>query len=114
SARQVERESHARCRGFSITRLEGSRWCVRRTQSGYGESTGMRVEVVAGRAASGEAKATAEGDVWRFEMSVLRASGAAGMECLRVRVNRHTSASACESTSKGWNGKPATTSRRSC
>jgi hypothetical protein len=40
----------------------------------------MRIEVVAGRAAAGEAKATAEGDVWRFKMSVLRASGVAGME----------------------------------
>lgn len=44
----------------------------------------MRVEVVAGRAASREAKATAEGEGWGFKMSVLRASGAAGMEYLRV------------------------------
>src|SRR5262245_40237808 len=27
------------CRGFSITRLEGSRWRLRRTRSVYGEST---------------------------------------------------------------------------
>ena len=74
----------------------------------------MRVEVIAGRAAWFERKATAEGDVWRFKMSVLRASGTAGMENLRIRVSRHTSASACESTSEGWNGKPAMTSRRSC
>ena len=70
----------------------------------------MRVEVIAGRATSCEAKTTAEGDVWRFKRWVLRASGTAGMEYLRVRVNRHTSASAWESTSKGWNGKPASTS----
>ena len=37
-----------------------------------------------------------KGDVWRFKVSVLRASGAAGMEYLRIRVNRRTSASACE------------------
>ena len=38
----------------------------------------MRVEVVAGRAAWGEAKATAEGDVRRFKMSVLQTSGGCG------------------------------------
>src|SRR5215470_7807644 len=37
------------CRGFSITRLEGSRWCLRRTRSGYGESRGMRVDVITGK-----------------------------------------------------------------
>src|SRR5688572_29191946 len=47
AARQVESKSNAGCRGFSITRYEGSRWCLRRTRSGYGESTGMRAEVVA-------------------------------------------------------------------
>jgi hypothetical protein len=40
----------------------------------------MRVEGVAGRAASGEGKATAEGDVWLFKLSVLQASGAASLE----------------------------------
>ena len=111
---KYRRRSDARCRGFSITRLEGSRWCLRRTRSGYGESTGRRVEVVAGRAASAEARGTAGGDVLRFKMSVLRASGAAVMEYLQIRVNGHTAASACVSTSKVWNGKPATTSLRSC
>src|SRR4051812_38188095 len=38
----------------------------------------------------------------------------AGMENLRVLVNRHTSAQACKCTSKGWDGNTATTSRRSC
>ena len=38
----------------------------------------MRVEVLACRAAWGEAEATAEGDVRRFKMPRLRASGAAG------------------------------------
>ena len=40
-------------RGFSITRLEGSRWCLRRTRSGYGESRGMRVDVVTGKYLTG-------------------------------------------------------------
>jgi hypothetical protein len=40
----------------------------------------MRVEGIAGRASSGEGKATAEGDVWGFKMSVLQASGAAGLK----------------------------------
>ena len=39
AARQVESKSNAGCRGFSITGCEGSRWCLRRTRSGYGEST---------------------------------------------------------------------------
>jgi hypothetical protein len=38
----------------------------------------MRVEVVAGRVASGEAKSTAEGDAWRFKISILRGSGGGG------------------------------------
>src|SRR5687767_7919081 len=37
-----------------------------------------------------------------------------GMEYLRNWVGRHTPTQAYESTSKGWNGKPATTSRQSC
>ena len=36
----------------------------------------MRVEVVAWRTASGETKATAEGDVWRVGMTFLQGSGA--------------------------------------
>ena len=32
-------KAHVDCRGFSITRLEGSRWRLRRTRSVYGEST---------------------------------------------------------------------------
>jgi len=38
----------------------------------------MRVEVVARRASSGEAKASAEGDICRFKLPVLKTSGCCG------------------------------------
>src|SRR5262245_56698078 len=64
AARQVEARKNASCRGFSITRYEGSR-CLRRTRSGYGESMGMRVEATARRQVGGARESGAEGGVSR-------------------------------------------------
>src|SRR5437870_12848689 len=88
------------CRGFSITRLEGIRWCLRRTRSGYGESTSMRVEVGGRRAVSEAATRTLGGDAAVIGLRFWVKMGDTGMEKGAVLASRHRSAQACESTSK--------------
>ena len=51
-ASHLEVEPDLRCRGFSIMRFEGSCWRFAADAVGYGESKGMRVDVVSGLFAS--------------------------------------------------------------
>jgi hypothetical protein len=87
------------CRGFSITRLEGSRWCLRRTRSVMEKvrECGLKLSRDERHLVTGDSQR--EGMLNRF---VLRKWGHKDAARLKVRAgcwDRHTSGPACGCTS---------------